>query len=175
MMRKLFPLMALTLLVGCSTNTDDLEAWLKEVHSRPVPPIKPLPEFKPYEPFEYQAENLRSPFMKVVPEAAAELANLDACSINDPKPDPNRPKEELEKISLQTLTMVGSIEKGGQRWALIRDENTGLVYQVTNGNHMGLDNGKVIEVNETYIKLLEIVPNGRGCWESRTVTLELGQ
>jgi type IV pilus assembly protein PilP len=173
-MRWLMVLLTL-LLTACSANTDDLQQWLEKVHNRPVPPIKPLPDVQPYKAYEYSAEEFRSPFMKVVPEAEGQLANLEGCSINDPKPDPNRRKEELEKMPIQTLSLVGSIEQSGQRWGLIRDESTGLLYRVRKGNHLGLNNGEIIELDESFIKILEIVPNGRGCWESRTVTLELGQ
>jgi len=113
--------------------------------------------------------------MKVVPESEGQLANLQGCSINDPQPDLNRRKEELEKMPIQTLSLVGTLAQEGVRWGIIRDESTGLIFRVKKGNHLGLNNGKITKLTETGLKLLEIVPNGRGCWESRSVSLELGQ
>ena len=65
------------------------------------------------------------------------------------------------------------MSKTPNRMALIRDESTGLLHRVKKGDYIGLNHGKIVELNENLIKLYEIVPNGRGCWESRTQTLEL--
>ena len=163
-------------LVSCAEEHEDLDDWINEIQSKPVPSVKPLPDVKPYVSFEYAAHDEHSPFMKVVPEAASALAELQGCGVNDPKPDLNRRKEELEKMPLNTLTMVGAISKaGGEMQSIIRDESTGLLYQIQRDNYLGLNNGKVTDLSESFIKLYEVVPNGRGCWESRTQTLELGQ
>lgn len=178
MLKMLFVIASLPLflvLSGCVEKGDDLKVWMNEVKSRPVPPVKPLPDVIPYQAFEYQASSIHSPFMKVVPEAEGSLTDLQGCGINDPKPNPNRRKEELEKMPLNTLSMVGAISQDGVMRAIIRDEGTGLLYQVKNDNYMGLSNGRIVDLKETMIKLVEIIPNGRGCWESRTVTLELGE
>jgi len=163
-------------LASCANEHEDLDGWLNEIQSKPVPSVKPLPDVKPYVSFEYAAHEKHSPFEKVVPEAPGSLAELQGCGVNDPKPDLNRRKEELEKMPLNTLTMVGAISKvGDDIQAVIRDENTGLLYQIQKDNYLGLNNGKVTDLSESIIKLYEVVPNGRGCWESRTQTLELGQ
>jgi len=162
-------------LAGCEEKNDDLNAWIQSVKNSPVPAVKPLPDVKPYKAFVYQASNLHSPFMKVVPGAEGRLADIQGCGINDPKPNPNRRKEQLEKMPINTLSMVGAIEQNGDMNAIIRDESTGLLYQVKKDQYMGLNNGKISGLTETMIKLVEIVPNGRGCWESRNITLELGE
>ncbi len=176
LLRMLFVIVFLALfLVGCEQENNDLQTWMDEVKARPIPPVKPLPDVKPYKAFEYQAANIHSPFMKVVPEAEGSLMDLKGCGINDPKPDPNRRKEELEKMPLNTLSMVGAITQNGVMQAIIRDEGTGLLYQVKLDNYLGLNMGRIVDLKETIIKLVEIIPNGRGCWESRTVNLELGE
>ncbi len=179
MLKKLKMLLVATLLpallAGCVEKGEDLNSWLDRVKARPVPPVKPLPDVAPYKAFEYDATSFHSPFMKVVPEAEGALTDLQGCGINDPKPDPDRRKEELEKMPLNTLSMVGAISQDGVMRAIIRDEGTGLLYEVKQDNYMGLSNGRIVELKETMIKLVEIIPNGRGCWESRTVTLELGE
>ncbi len=162
-------------LASCTEEHEDLEQWKATVQAKPVPAVRPLPDVKPYKAFEYDAEEEHSPFMKVVPEAEGSLTDLQGCGVNDPKPDLNRRKEELEKMPLNTLSMVGAISDGKGMLAIIRDESTGLLYRVKKDHYLGLNNGLVTDLSETIIKLYEIVPNGRGCWESRTQTLELGQ
>ncbi len=163
-------------LASCEEKHEDLDQWLETVQSKPVPAVRPLPDVKPYKAFDYAAEDEHSPFMKVVPETeVGTLTDLQGCGINDPKPDLNRRKEELERMPLNTLSMVGAISDDAGKLAIIRDESSGLLYRVKEGNFLGLDNGRIMELNETLIKLYEVVPNGRGCWESRTQTLELGQ
>jgi type IV pilus assembly protein PilP len=163
-------------LASCADEHQDLDGWLKEIQSKPVPSVQPIPDVKPYVSFEYAAQDMPSPFEKKVPEATGSLTELQGCGVNDPKPDLNRRKEELEKMPLNTLTMVGAISTGdGEIQAIIRDESSGLLYQIQKDNYLGLNNGKVTDLSESIIKLYEVVPNGRGCWESRTQTLELGQ
>ena len=174
-LKTLFILMTFLFLVSCASEHEDLNEWFEKIHAKPVPAVRPLPAAMPYEAFAYAAEDLNSPFMKVVPEADGILMDLKGCGINDPKPDLNRRKEELEKMPINTLKMVGvmSMSKTPNRMALIRDESTGLLHRVKKGDYIGLNHGKIVELNENLIKLYEIVPNGRGCWESRTQTLEL--
>ncbi len=172
----LLVVLAPVFLVSCAEEHEDLDVWMKQVQAKPVPSVRPLPDVKPYKSFDYAAFELHSPFEKVVPEADGSLTELQGCGVNDPKPDLNRRKQELEKMPLNTLTMVGAISKGdGEMQAIIRDESTGLLYQIQKDNYIGLNNGKITDLSESIIKLYEIVPNGRGCWESRTQTLELGQ
>ena len=50
-------------LVACSSDPNaDLEEYVAKVKSQQTSRIDPLPEFKPYESFAYQAADLRDPF-----------------------------------------------------------------------------------------------------------------
>lgn len=52
-----------SLLAACSSNpTADLEDYVQTTKSQQKSSIEPLPEFKPYESFAYQAADLRDPF-----------------------------------------------------------------------------------------------------------------
>ena len=148
-------LLAATLLLsGCSNNEEmiQLQNYVQRTVNRPPGQIEPIPEFQSYEPFQYSAASLRSPF-----DIPLDITQIIRNQANDVRPDENRPKEMLEGYPLSTLTMVGTIFKGGQRWALILDE-TGLVTRATVGNHMGKNYGRIVDISEGQIELVEIVP-----------------
>ncbi len=167
--------MGLFILAGCEYNHDDLKKWVKDVENKPRLPARKLPSVIPYKAFDYAAGNLHSPFMRVVPEVDSTLINLSACNPDDPQPDVDRRREPLEKVPVQTLSLVGSIFQSGEYVAIIRDANNGVHHRVKLGQHLGLNYGEVTSLNETTLTLSEIIPNGQGCWESHVINLVLGQ
>ena len=172
---KLKPFLVLTALftAGCSgSGTEDLEAWVKEVRGRQNSRIEPLPEFKPYETFLYQAQDLRSPFQP------GENRTLKVPG-EEPKgsgirPDVNRVREPLEEYPLDSLRMVGTLEQGGQSWALVQTKD-GTIHRVQPGNYLGQNYGRITRVTESQIELVEIVPDGLGGWMERPATLALSE
>lgn len=167
-------LLPLLILSACIDDGDqDLRQWVGEVKARPATGIEPLPEIRPYEAFIYSAGHLRSPFLSARPEAIGELGSLENCS-SDVRPDPNRVREELEDYALQSLEMVGSMSQAGTAWALIK-QDSGSIHRVQVGNHLGLNHGQIVNISEQNLQLMEIVPNGQGCWEARPMTLEVDQ
>ena len=58
--------------------------------------------------------------------------------------------------------------------ALVLDE-TGLVSRVTVGNYLGRNHGRIVDISETQIDLIEIVPTGDGFWIERPQTVQLRQ
>lgn len=169
---------ALVLLVGCArSDMQDLVQYVAAVKaSSSGKKLEPLPEVEPYVPFEYTAEGLKDPFVPsaFVKEAeVAELASIDSGI----RPDPDRPREELEKYSLGSLRMVGTYikvdEPEGDLWALIKAPD-GIIHRIRQGNYMGNNHGKISNINEQRIDLREIVPNSRtGGWEERDAFLSL--
>lgn len=153
------------LLGACSRDMDDLERWVEQVKARPAGAIEPLPEVEPYETFEYSAHDLRSPF---TPGRAEQPEQ----SGEGPRPDPDRPREPLEGFSLDSLDMVGTFELGGERWGLVRDPD-GLIHRVQPGNYMGRNYGRIVEVSESRIRLVELVPDGSGGWMERDASMTL--
>jgi type IV pilus assembly protein PilP len=93
------------------------------------------------------------------------------------KPDLDRPKEVLEYYQIGQLRLVGTLQRNDSPtlWALVSD-NEGGVHRVKSGQFMGKNHGKVVEVYEDRVDLIEIVPNGNGGWieRPRTVGLEDG-
>jgi len=163
-----------TILTACvNDDSQDLRQWVDSVKARPATGIEPLPEVRPYEAFIYSAEHLRSPFQSARPEAIGELGSLESC-VSKARPDPNRVREELEDFALQSLRMVGSMSQGGVTWGLIK-QDSGSIHRVQVGNHLGLNHGQIVNISEQNLQLMEIVPNGQGCWEARPMTLEVDQ
>lgn len=156
-------------LVGCSSGSyRDLDDFMAEAKAKPAGHIAPIPAFKAYKAFNYSATSMRSPFEK--PVEVTEITRLQMAS--DVKPDPNRPKEFLEQFSLDSLSMVGSLEQNGTLWALMQDKDGG-VHRVKKGNYMGHNHGRIVEAAETFISVIEIVPNGVDGWIERPRTIKL--
>ncbi len=160
-------------LTGCSTGSgfDDLENYVKEVKARPKKRIEPLPEFKVYEAFSYSAANRRSPFS---PPQAVQLASVEQKPKSNVKPDFNRPPELLESFSIGNMQMVGTIVKQGDPtlYALISDGDGGI-HRIRIGNYLGKNHGRVMNVTESQIELVEIVSDGQGGWFERPRTMGL--
>jgi type IV pilus assembly protein PilP len=156
------------LLVACSGSFSDIDAFMAQAKARPQGVIAPIPTFKPYKAFRYNAAASRSPFE--VPVKIREIARLAISS--DVKPDPNRVKEQLETFNLESLVMVGTLERDGTLWALI-DDSDGSVHQVLPGNFMGKNHGRIIEIRHDSVGVVEIIANGTDSWIERPRTLQL--
>ncbi|GAB3284984.1 pilus assembly protein PilP [Parahaliea aestuarii] len=158
------------LLAGCgNSNFSDLEAFMAEKRARPGGVIAPIPTFKAYEAFAYSATAMRSPFDR--PIEVRDLEQLQA--IAAVKPDDNRPKEFLEQFTFDSLQMVGTLERGGTEWTLVRDPEGGI-HRVTLGDYLGRNHGKVVEMTDTYVAVVEIVSDGtEDGWVERPRTIEM--
>lgn len=164
-------LLVLPLFLAACSGDDirDLDAFMAEKRARPGGVIEPIPTFKAYEAFAYAATTLRSPFDR--PVEVRQVARLNARSAV--KPDPDRPKEFLEQFTLDSLQMVGRLERGSGVWSLIRDPNGGI-HRVQLGNFLGRDHGKITDMGIGYVAVVEIVPDGTAeGWVERPRTLEL--
>lgn len=151
---------------GCAKDYSDLEQYISETKARRGGRIEPLPQIKPYETFVYSASELRSPFEPAVDDRTETVSN------NGIRPDRQRPREFLEQYPLDTLRMVGTLNLGGTRYALVRTA-AGLINRVRPGNHMGQSEGRVVEISESEIRLVEIVSDGLGGYIERPAAVAL--
>ena len=167
-------LLSLTALVtACGGGeTQDLRQYTEQVRARQNTHVEPLPEFKPYETYLYQASELRSPFQPSNGGAPDDI--LAESSNSGVRPDSNRPREALEAFPLDTLRMVGTLDQDGESWALVRT-NDGTIHRVQPGNHLGQNHGRIVNVTEYEIELVEIVPDGLGGWVERQASLALSE
>jgi type IV pilus assembly protein PilP len=170
--RLVFPLVFVLMTSGCSGGSNqDLVKYMQDVHQRPAKPIEPIPTFKEYRSFTYSSAGMRSPFDPPV-ELIPGIDNALSGSRTTRKPDPTRPKEYLENFSIGSISMVGTISKGGGLWALVND-GTGNVHRVTKGNYLGRNLGQIVGITNTEISLVELVPDGGNGWVERPKILKL--
>lgn len=171
MIRYAALILALLTLVGCSLddNYSDLRQKMAAVKHQPKGQIEPIPTFTPYSPYVYSAAALRSPFTRPVLESDQRLVGRKL----DVAPDLNRPRELLEGFNFDALSMVGTLSRSGQLWALI-DDGEGAIHRITVGNYLGKNHGRVVHASATQLDVLEIVPDGTGGWieRPRALTLE---
>lgn len=158
---------ALTL-AACSQDDSDLQSFIAQTKSAHVGSVKPIPQFKPYESFSYSAADLRDPFV-----ANVDIDNDETTKTSLLNPDSTRPKQLLEAFPLDTLSMVGILEQDTNLWGLIKDPQN-IVHRVQVGNYMGQSEGRIIEINESAVFLVEIVPDGIGGYIERDASIAIG-
>ena len=147
----------------------DLDRFMAEKDERPGGVIAPIPTFKAYEAFAYSATRMRSPFDR--PIEVREITQLQ--SVSAIKPDEERAKEFLEQYTFDSLAMVGTLARDGREWALVRDPDGGI-HRVTEGNYLGRNHGKIVDLEDTYLAVVEIVTDGTADgWVERPRTIEL--
>ncbi len=154
-------------LVACGGDMDDLDSYINEVKARPGGRIEPLPEITPYEVFTYMAdaEGIRSPFLPDTPQAAGP-------AIGGTSPDPDRPAEFLESFPLDTLRMVGTLDINETVYGLVQTSD-GLIHRVVPGNYMGQNDGRITDITESEIVLVEIISDGIGGYIERDAAIGL--
>jgi type IV pilus assembly protein PilP len=147
---------------GCGGN-NDLDEYINEVKARPGGRIDPLPQVKPYETFAYEAQDLRSPFTPDSPRGRAAAG---------PRPEANRPKEYLEQFPLDTLKMVGTLQRDNNHYGLLKTQD-GMVHRVAAGNYVGQNDGRVTAVTDGEVQVEELVPDGIGGFYKRSAAIGL--
>ena len=165
------PLLILSsiVLVGCTSDEfTDLDQFMADKRARPGGVIAPIPPFKAYKAFSYSATTLRSPFDR--PIEIREITQLQ--SVSTVEPDDERAKEFLEQFTFDSLAMVGTLSRSGTDWSLIIDPDGG-VHRVKVGNFLGRNHGKIVEMTETYVAVIEIVSDGNEGWVERPRTVKL--
>ncbi|MGD8341750.1 MAG: pilus assembly protein PilP [Gammaproteobacteria bacterium] len=155
---------ALIGLSACGAEDRELQAWIDEVKARPGGAIEPLPEISPAPSFVYEQAGRRSPFVPDAPQAGPSETGVG--------PDLDRPREYLEGEPLDALTMVGTLSDPEGSFGLVQDSQ-GLVHRVTIGNHMGQNYGRITDISESQIQLLEIIADGLGGYYERPASIGL--
>ncbi|PJG60723.1 pilus assembly protein PilP [Aeromonas cavernicola] len=168
-MRYIYVLLISFLVTACG-GKNDMDLYIEQVKTRAPVPVEPLPELKPFSPMRYLQRDLRSPFISPQPEIAPDSEKKVNKTISCTQLVETREKEMLENYSLASLSMQGTLGKQGQLWALIRTPD-GQSVRVGLNQHMGLDRGRVIKISSASINLLEVIPDGKGCWVTRETQL----
>ncbi len=168
-MKKLAILLSVLFLTACFDDTSDLKEYIAKVQQNTSNYIEPMPEISRFSHYDYSASALRSPFVAPKPEAIQEkIQQMSGCL----SPDPRRRKQPLEKFALDNLSMRGTLGELGVVWALV-EASDGTLHRVTVGNYLGLYNGRITEVNESEVKVIELIPDGAGCWVERETIITM--
>ena len=168
--KTMAPLLAGLLLAGCSdSNVREVRTWMDEVKKDTKVSIKPLQEPKDFIPFAYGEKEAVDPFSPN--KLLAELAREGAAKNNPFKPDTERRRELMEGFPLDTMVMVGTMEKNRVSYALLQIDKT--LYQVKTGQRIGQNFGVVTQVGEQEVAIREVVQDAGGEWVERMSKLEL--
>lgn len=171
-MRALLPGCALILLLaGCGdAGQAEIKQWMEESSRDLKGGIPPLPELKPFPVVSYAAADKLDPFnaTRIEPE------KREGGGAN--KPNFDRPKEQLESYPLESIKFIGIVDKTKSKsiYALVQAD--GVVYQVSKGNYMGQNFGRITTITPSEIVLKEVVqdPSGQTSdWVEREMTLQL--
>ena len=160
-------------LSGCfADDQEDLRSWMQQERNSIRPDVKPLPEPTKFVPYSYEGERYVEPF------SSEKLASILKSGQTLPaeksaliEPELNRRKQPLEAFPLDTMVMVGSLNREGKLIALLRVGS--LLYQVIPGNYLGQNFGKILRIEENQVILREIVQDAAGEWIERPAALQL--
>lgn len=162
--------LAMIALSGCGdAGVQEVKQWMEDVRRQTPVTVKKLPEPKKFTPFVYSAKDDPDPYSP--DKLAVALAKLKVNSSSPIKPDLERRREPLESYPLDSIRMVGTLEKPGLSYALLQVDKT--VFQIKVGNYIGQNFGMVTKITDTEVELKEIVRDAAGEWTERKSTLEL--
>ncbi|PAJ72631.1 pilus assembly protein PilP [Pseudoalteromonas sp. NBT06-2] len=168
-MKKITYIALPLILSGCFDDITAQQEFINKVQASTFSKVEPIPEIKKFEHFSYSTADLRSPFVAPKPEVIQDkLLQIQNCL----HPDPRRKKEPLERYPLDNIMMKGTLGSGEETWALITASDDTL-HRVARENYMGLYHGKVLQVHSSFIELLELIPDGAGCWKERLTKVEI--
>ncbi|GAP34804.1 type IV pilus biogenesis protein PilP [Piscinibacter sakaiensis] len=169
-MRLGLVVLAAALVAACAAEQEELRAWMDQQRREVKPNVPPISPPKSFRPQPYLAFDGVEPFspqkltVGIRPQETRPMSAMLAAELN-------RRKQPLEAFPLDSMTMVGSVRRGGRPFALLRVDN--LLYQVKAGDYLGQNYGKITQITETEITLREIVQDAAGEWIERPGSLLL--
>ncbi len=160
---------AMGLLSACGAEHEELQQWMEQQRREVKPNVTPLTPPKKFNPQPYVSAQAVDPFSQqklsvALKQEARQPNSLLAAELN-------RRREPLEAFPLDAMNMVGSVNKVGRPYALLKVDN--LLYQVKVGDYLGQNYGRITRIGETEITLREIVQDAAGEWIERPATLQL--
>jgi type IV pilus assembly protein PilP len=169
-LRQLVPVAAIAVLAGCGDGgVQEVKEWMEEVRRQTPVAVQRLTEPKKFTPFSYTGKEELDPYNPT--KLTVAFAKQQANTGSGIKPDLDRRKEPLESYPLDSIKMVGTLEKPGLSYALLQVDKT--VFQAKVGNYIGQNFGMITKITETEVELKEIVRDPAGEWTERKAKLEL--
>jgi type IV pilus assembly protein PilP len=162
-------LLSVAILAGCGAGLDELQQWMEQQRREVKPNVSPLQPPKKFDPQPYAAAGAVEPFSTQKLSVALKRDERAPSSLL--AGELKRRKEPLEAYPLDNMSMVGSVNKQGRPFALLRVD--GLLYQVKVGDYLGQNYGRVLRIGDTELVLREVVQDAAGEWIERNSTLQL--
>lgn len=161
------------LLTGCLGSKDtELQQWMVEQKGNTPAKIAPITAPKKFVPQAYTQQAAMEPFnnQKLL-QALRKDSSQSAANLALISPELARRKEALESFPLDTVSMVGTLNKKNVPVALLRVDK--LLYQAKVGNYVGQNYGRITKITDAEIVLREIAQDASGEWTERKVNLQL--
>lgn len=159
---------AAALLAACGSDHEELQQWMADQQQQIKPHVEPIAAPVKFVPQPYLSLKDIDPFSARKMDATAQVTRQPNAVLAS---EMRRRKEPLEAYPLDSMQMVGSVSRAGQRYALIRVDN--LLHYVKVGEYMGQNYGKITRIDEKEVGLREIVQDASGEWIERTSSLQL--
>ena len=156
-------------LQACSDGQDELRSWIDEQRREVKPRVQALQPPTKFIPRPYAGGAAVEPFSAQKLSVAIKQESRQPNSLL--AGELKRRKEPLESFPLDGMTMVGSVMRQGQPFALLKVDN--LLYQVKVGDYLGQNYGRVMKIDETQVVLREVVQDAVGEWVERPTNLQL--
>lgn len=152
-------------LTACSGDASDLARWIDEQQRlQPAAPAS-APALPKFSPMAYQADGGADPFdgTRLDPQGR------DGSDLRGTDPRATLPL--LERQPLEAMVMVGVVDRGGERLALLRLE--GVLHAVRLGQRLGVHGGTVQQISDRSVTVSEPVRDALGRSTRRTSILTL--
>ena len=168
-LKPLAACIVLLFLSACGGEQQELAQWMDQQRKEVKPDVQPIAAPKKFDPQAYLAGDAVEPFSTqkltvAIKQEARQPNSLLSAEVN-------RRREPLEAYPLDSVSMVGSVNKLGKPFALLKVDK--LLYQVKLGDYLGQNYGKIIKITETDVSLREIVQDASGEWTERISSIQL--
>ncbi len=157
-------------LASCGGNEelDDLRKFTRDAFKDVAPKVDALPQIEPYEIFLYSGESFTEPFLALNLRRTEAVVERQSEEVFQPE----RRRQVLEQFPLDSLKMLGTMNRDGKFWVLVGAPDGGI-HTVTTGDHLGFQSGKIIGITEQEVAIREVVKGASGDWEERGASLKL--
>jgi type IV pilus assembly protein PilP len=159
----------LSALGACTADNDELIQWMEQQHREVKPNVPPIYPPKKFDPQAYLGVTGVEPFgaQKLIPVGGA-ASGRSSTVLAAAKA---HAAQELESYPLDSMSMVGSLQQGGNTHALIMVENR--LHDVRVGDWIGQNYGQITGITDSQITLRETVQDATGEWIERASTLQI--
>lgn len=154
------------LLSACGADTSDLRRWMEEQQAARSPAAAAsAPSLPVYRAMAYQGDTAGDPF------DSTRLEPAERDGVDRAGNDPRAALPLLERLPLEAMVMVGTVDRSGERLALLRLD--GALQAVRIGQRLGVHGGTVQQISDRSLTVSEPVRDAFGRTTRRTSILTL--